>query len=507
MNLKIALCHLNVRYKKSAINRRSIVRLTKRAAGAGANIVVHTEAAVSGYGFESLEDVEPYAETINGTTISLMSEMAKSLGIYLVLGWIEKDPATGIFYNAASAIDPKGEVVCHVRKINAESRWARPGPSAQDPTFDTRWGRIGILICSDSYFGLMPRTLALKDVDLLLVPANWPMSGIDPSQIWRVRAMENGFYLAACNRTGVDRVMECRSALSCAFDPHGKPLLSLSGKHSRVGMVDIPLKNGRIPSQNRRAALAPRQPAVYRPIYLDMRHAQNIGQWYDLPKPGQLSVTAFCHEEKGAPPYDVLFATNKKDGFVLWPESVSHSPHQIRQAASDTARKTQKAVAASYRKNDRKVLIFADKNGKLFQTKPLHGDQKPAGKIEDRIFDIPGARIALADPEDMIHPEMAVAYSKLGCDLVAVSGGKIGDKYHALLSARSVEQVFVAVAGWDRAFICRPPRGHERWREKAKTGTGKVSDIINTKRTREKKFPERMDYSTLLALSAPKENQ
>ena len=59
-----------------------------------------------------------------------------------------------------------------------------------------------MLICADTYYGLLPRSLALHDVDLLLTLANWPLVGIDPREVWRARALENGIGVIGANRTG-----------------------------------------------------------------------------------------------------------------------------------------------------------------------------------------------------------------------------------------------------------------------------------------------------------------
>ena len=78
---------------------------------------------------------------------------------------------------------------------------------------------MGILVCSYTYYGLFARSMALKGVDFLWVPANWPPVGIDALEVWNARVLENGFFLAACNRTGKDRVMDCRGAVSCVYAP------------------------------------------------------------------------------------------------------------------------------------------------------------------------------------------------------------------------------------------------------------------------------------------------
>ena len=246
--LKIGLIHLNVQYKEPEENRAALVELNRRAAEHGARIIVNTEMGVSGYSFTGRGDVLPFAESLSGPTISALAPIARKHAAYIIAGMPEKDEATGILYNSAVVIGPEGEVVCGYRKVNGEARWARPGSEYQNPVFETPWGRVGVLICSDTYYGLMPRALALQGADLLVVPSNWPPSGMDPVNLWRLRAMENGYAAAVCNRTGQDRLMDCAEAQSCVIDNTGKALLAESSPDSAVFTADLPLlENGRLP--------------------------------------------------------------------------------------------------------------------------------------------------------------------------------------------------------------------------------------------------------------------
>jgi len=55
--LTVALVHLNVRYKHVVENRRTLLQLNKEAAQKGADIILNTELALSGYSFRSREEV------------------------------------------------------------------------------------------------------------------------------------------------------------------------------------------------------------------------------------------------------------------------------------------------------------------------------------------------------------------------------------------------------------------------------------------------------------------
>jgi predicted amidohydrolase len=206
--LKIGLVHLNVRHNQPEHNLRELISLNREAAQAGAKIIVNTELCISGYSFRSCDDIAGAVQTTDGPMIRALANIAFDNGAYIVAGYAERDDATGIFYNSATVLSPEGNIACHYRKTSAEVRWACPGTPQQQNTFETPWGRVGILICSDTYFGAVPRTTALRGADIILVPANWPSEPLDPSELWQSRAYENGIYIAACNRGGTDRTME-----------------------------------------------------------------------------------------------------------------------------------------------------------------------------------------------------------------------------------------------------------------------------------------------------------
>ena len=133
----------------------------------------------------------PCAVTQSSPEVASFSKLAREQRVWICLGYAEEDPADGVFYNSALLLDSDGKPSARRRKVTAEPRWSCPGQPAQDDVCDTPWGRLGLLICSETYYGLLPRIQALKGVDLLLVPANWPRGGLDPKELWRARSMEN----------------------------------------------------------------------------------------------------------------------------------------------------------------------------------------------------------------------------------------------------------------------------------------------------------------------------
>ena len=173
-SLKIALVHFNVAYKQPGQNLEKLKQLHREAAAQGAKLILNTELALSGYSFSSRADIRPFTQTLDGEDLQEMADLARELSVYIGFTFPERDPETDSFYNAVAVYSPEGKMILGYHKIYGEKRWARAGSPYQNNVFPTPWGRIGVAICADSYFGLIPRTLALKGVDLIWVPANWP---------------------------------------------------------------------------------------------------------------------------------------------------------------------------------------------------------------------------------------------------------------------------------------------------------------------------------------------
>ena len=94
----------------------------------------NTELGISGYSFESFDEIAPHAEPDNGPTMTGLQAIAKKYGAFICLGFAEKDKNTGVFYNSALVIDPAGKIVCRYNRVNAEARWACPDPITSPAT-------------------------------------------------------------------------------------------------------------------------------------------------------------------------------------------------------------------------------------------------------------------------------------------------------------------------------------------------------------------------------------
>lgn len=501
-SMKLALVHFAAAHKKPQQNLAELVRLNRQAAESGASLILNTEMAVSGYSFKSRQDIAPYTETDQGPTVRAMGEVAADHKVYVGIAFAERDPATDIYYNTAVFIGPDSRVLAKYRKMLAERRWARSGSPVQQAVADTPWGRVGIAICADSYSGLITRTMALKSVDLLWVPANWPVAGgLDPMTIWRARVLENGFYLAACNRTGKDLTMDCTQAVSCVLDPTGRAVFAGALETSRVFLVDIPLdSSGQWANVQRDSKMQKRELAYYRPVYLQP-WVEDFTGFHHLPEPGLLHIHCLVPKAEGLTSETLVSQierhTQKRPALWVLPTIADNAWDETQLAA--IAEQHQVAIATVFSSSTgllRRVLITAD------GVQPFMVDAADA-KASDNVFPfkilhIGPAAVAMAPVDAFTHPELAVALSKLGSDLVIVSDAAISDDGFLLSRIKALAGIAV-VAGSNRgAQITGVHDHHFNWEHEKLDHPGVLSYVLDTAQTRKKMFHENIDYDLLL---------
>lgn len=193
------------------------------------SLIVFPELAVSGY--EWGEEIRAIAETVpDGICCKTLSELAAKYHVHIVYGFPERDPnVKDVIYNSNALIDDEGQLVGVYRKVHltaGEKPYFRPG--SEYPVFDTKIGRIGMMICWDTMFPEAARILSLKGADLLTVTSAWEKPydhGWDFAT--SARAFDNGIYVVASNRVGkdieVDFLGRCRIC-----DYEGKPMAVLN---------------------------------------------------------------------------------------------------------------------------------------------------------------------------------------------------------------------------------------------------------------------------------------
>ncbi len=199
--------------------------LIEEAASKGAKIVCTQELFLGDY-FCDAQDPKFFdlAEPIPGPTSDRMRELAAKLGVVIIASLFEKR-APGLHYNTAAVIDADGSLLGIYRKSHIpqdpcfeEKFYFAPGDTGFK-AWDTKFGRIGVIICWDQWYPESARLTALAGAQIIFCPTaiGWlpeEKAGLGERQLnsWttvqRGHAVANGCYYAAVNRTGRERKIE-----------------------------------------------------------------------------------------------------------------------------------------------------------------------------------------------------------------------------------------------------------------------------------------------------------
>lgn len=140
------------------------------------------------------------AELIPGPSTDYFGALAMTHGLHVVAGLVERDRHQ--LFNVAVLIGPDGKVAGKYRKVCLPDGEFDSGisPGNDYPVFDTRLGKIGMMICYDGFFPEVARALSNRGAEIIA----WPVWGCNPDQA-RARACENHVYLASSTYEDVSR--------------------------------------------------------------------------------------------------------------------------------------------------------------------------------------------------------------------------------------------------------------------------------------------------------------
>lgn len=203
-------------------NLAKTLALAERAAKQGAQIICTQELFRSQY-FCQNEDHENFklAEPIPGPSTAAFQKLAKKHSVVIVASLFEKR-ASGVYHNTAVIIDADGSLLGKYRKMHIpddplfyEKFYFTPGDLGFK-AWQTRYGRIGVLVCWDQWYPEGARLTAMQGAEILFYPTaiGWHPKekreyGTNQHGAWeliqRSHAVANGCYVAAVNRIGLEQ--------------------------------------------------------------------------------------------------------------------------------------------------------------------------------------------------------------------------------------------------------------------------------------------------------------
>lgn len=238
---KIAMVQMDCEFLNVTANVEKALGFIEDAAKNGAKLIVLPEGFNTGYlGTRTLDMMEK-AETLEGMSITAIRKKAKELKVHIIAPIIYKNPENKV-ENTAVFIDDEGEILGHYSKthpVGDERKYLQRG--TKYPVFETKLGRIGIVICYDACFPETTRILALNGAEIVIVPAAWRASHYF-KEWWDLnlacRALDNLVYVAAVNRCG-ESGEEIFAGKSQIIDPIGKVITACEVEEEKIIYADI----------------------------------------------------------------------------------------------------------------------------------------------------------------------------------------------------------------------------------------------------------------------------
>ena len=201
------------------VNLKKTLALAEQAAKKGAKIICTQELFRSQY-FCQNEDHANFnlAESIPGPSTAAFQKIAKKYKVVIVASLFERR-ASGLYHNTAVIIDADGKLLGIYRKMHIpddplfyEKFYFTPGDTGFR-AWDTKYGRIGVLICWDQWYPEGARLTALQGAEILFYPTaiGWHPGekaeyGVNQHGAWEIsqrsHAVANGCYVASINRVG-----------------------------------------------------------------------------------------------------------------------------------------------------------------------------------------------------------------------------------------------------------------------------------------------------------------
>ena len=246
MKLNLGLAQINTHLGDPEANLAKHLEMIDQARQSGVDLLVFPELSLTGYVLQDLVSTVAHHPASDDPIFHPLLEASQSLD--LVVGFVDEDQRHRFFI--AAAYLSRGELVHIHHKVYLptyglfdEGRFFAWGDSVR--AFDTRFGRLGMLICEDFWHASPPYLLWLDGADILLLASASPGRGLTTEPVlestrW-VEHINQAYaslfttFVAHANRVGYEDGLNFWGG-STVFDPNGE-LLTRAPYHEEALII------------------------------------------------------------------------------------------------------------------------------------------------------------------------------------------------------------------------------------------------------------------------------
>lgn len=247
-------------------NLEKVLTVIAKAKLQNADLIVLPETFMAKISLENGGSYADIAEPLDGPFVTAIADAAKHHGMFVACGVYETKPDDHKrSYNTVVLIDDSGKLIHSYRKTHlydafsySESANIVAGENGFDPV-QTRFGKIGLLVCYELRFPEISRSLALKGADIILVPTAWVAGAMKEEHLLTLaksRAIENTVFLCVADQVG--NIYAGRSVI---YNPMGVTVASL-GEDEGLIYAEIDLEKAK-EIRAKLPCLTQRRPELY----------------------------------------------------------------------------------------------------------------------------------------------------------------------------------------------------------------------------------------------------
>ncbi len=257
-HLRAAILQTKPAKGQYARNLRSTAEAFAQLSDDSPDLIVLPEAALSGYFLEgAVYDLALSAANFARDLARAWRDAGSGAAVDIAAGFYEND--AGTYYNSALYlhVGPDGERIVHLHRkmflptygVFDEERFLSRGHKLG--VFDTRFGRMALLICEDACHAIVPAIAAIKGARVLIVPSASPGRGVDNDgelgsiaqwrDLLRLAAIEHGIFVLYAGLTGFEGG-KGMSGTSCVVDPRGAMLVEAPSFEPCILRCDLDLR-------------------------------------------------------------------------------------------------------------------------------------------------------------------------------------------------------------------------------------------------------------------------